>query len=76
MLSKNKGGRLKNYRKLSSLEEQNDVSKVLDKKKWPAIMGSVDFTLKRQHGNIVFLRGFADVRKKMGTDSFHEFKCA
>jgi len=46
MLSKNKGGRLKNYRKLLSLEAQNDVSQVLDKKKWPAMMGSVDFITK------------------------------
>ena len=36
----------------------------------------LDFALKRQHCNIIFLRGFADMGKKMGTYSFHEFKCA
>ncbi|MCK4984911.1 MAG: transposase [Desulfobacterales bacterium] len=46
MLSKNKGDRLKNYRQFISMEEENDISKVLDKKKWPAMLGSVDFLTK------------------------------
>lgn len=46
MLSKNKGDRLKNYRQFISMEEENDISKVLDKKKWPAMLGSVDFITK------------------------------
>jgi len=43
MMSKNKGERLKNYRQFLSMEEENDISKVLDKKKWPAMLGSIDF---------------------------------
>jgi REP element-mobilizing transposase RayT len=46
MLSKNKDDRLKNYRQFISMEEENDISKVLDKKKWPAMLGSVDFITK------------------------------
>jgi hypothetical protein len=40
------------------------------------ICSLLDFALKRQHCNIVFLRGFADVSKKGGTNSFQEFKGA
>jgi REP element-mobilizing transposase RayT len=46
MLTKNKGDRVKNYRQFISAEDENDISKVLDKKKWPAMLGSVDFIAK------------------------------
>jgi REP element-mobilizing transposase RayT len=46
MLSKNKGDDLKNYLELLAIVERNDVSEVLDKKKWPAIIGSLDFVNK------------------------------
>jgi REP element-mobilizing transposase RayT len=46
MLSKNKNDRLKNYRQFISLEDEEDISQVLDKKKWPAILGPVDFINK------------------------------
>jgi hypothetical protein len=34
----------------------------------------LDFALNRQHRNIIFLGGFADMRKKMRSDSLHEFQ--
>jgi REP element-mobilizing transposase RayT len=43
MLSKNKGNRLKNYRQFISAEPEDDISKTLDKRRWPAILGSADF---------------------------------
>ena len=46
MLPKNKGDRLKNYRQFISMEEKSNISKVLDKKKWPAMLGSADFITK------------------------------
>jgi REP element-mobilizing transposase RayT len=46
MLPKNKGDRLKNYRQFISMEEKNNINKVLDKKKWPAMLGSADFITK------------------------------
>lgn len=46
MLSKSKGDGLKNYLELLSIEKKNDVSEVLDKKKWPAMLGSLDFINK------------------------------
>jgi putative transposase len=46
MLSRNKGDWLKKYHQFLSMEEENDISKVLDKKKWPAMLGSVDFITK------------------------------
>jgi hypothetical protein len=35
----------------------------------------LDFALKRQHRNIIFLWGSADVGKKICTNPFHEFQC-
>lgn len=46
MLTKNKGDRVKNYRQFISAEDENDISKLLDKKKWPAMLGSADFITK------------------------------
>jgi chromosomal replication initiation ATPase DnaA len=46
MLSKNKNEKLKNYRQFISLEDDEKISQVLDKKKWPAILGSADFIAK------------------------------
>jgi REP element-mobilizing transposase RayT len=46
MLSKVKNDRLKNYRQFISLEDEEDISQVLDKKKWPAILGSAAFKNK------------------------------
>lgn len=46
MLSKNKNDRLKDYRQFISLEDEENISQVLDKKKWPAILGSADFINK------------------------------
>ena len=46
MLSKNKNDRLKNYRQFISLEDEEDISQVLNKKKWPAILGSAAFINK------------------------------
>jgi hypothetical protein len=35
----------------------------------------LDFALKRQHRDIIFLWGSADVGKKICTNPFHEFQC-
>ena len=43
MLSKSKADRLKNYRQFISAGDEDDISQVLDKKKWPAIIGSASF---------------------------------
>ena len=43
MLSKIKNDRVKIYRKFVSVENEEEISKVLEKKKWPAILGSRDF---------------------------------
>jgi len=46
MLSKSEGDNLKNYRQFISIENEDYISKVLDKKKWPAMIGSEDFKTK------------------------------
>lgn len=46
MLSKNKDDRIKNYRQFIAMGDEEDISYVLDKKKWPAILGSKDFINK------------------------------
>ena len=46
MLSGSKSDRLKNYLQFLSMREENDVSKVLDRKKWPVMLGSKDFVSK------------------------------
>jgi len=43
MLSKIKDGRLEIYRQFVSAEDEEDISKVFKKKKWPVILGSRDF---------------------------------
>lgn len=45
MLSKNKSDQIKNYRQFVSKEDEDgdEISKVLDKKKWPAILGTANF---------------------------------
>ena len=35
---------------------------------------SLDFALKRQHRNVIFLLSSADVGKKLGANPLHEFK--
>jgi putative transposase len=43
MLSENKSDRLKNYRHFISAEGEDKISGVMDKKKWPAILGPAEF---------------------------------
>jgi len=43
MLSKIKDDRLEIYRQFVAAEDEEDISKVFKKKKWPAILGSRDF---------------------------------
>jgi REP element-mobilizing transposase RayT len=43
MLSKTKYNRLKIYRQFVSVEDEEEISKVLTRKKWPAILGSKEF---------------------------------
>ena len=43
MLSKGEGSQLKYYRQFVSTEDEAEIDTVLSKKKWPAVLGSVDF---------------------------------
>jgi len=43
MLSKGEGSQLKYYRQFVSTEDEGEIDTVLSKKKWPAVLGSVDF---------------------------------
>jgi len=45
MLSKNKGEQARNYRQFISAEDEevDEISKVLDRKKWPSILGTTNF---------------------------------
>jgi len=48
MLSKSRRDRMKNYRQFISAEDEagDEINRVLDKKKWPAILGSASFINK------------------------------
>ena len=48
MLSKSRRDRMKNYRQFISAEDEagDEINRVLDKKKWPAILGSTSFINK------------------------------
>lgn len=43
MLTKGEGSQLKYYRQFVSTEDEGEIDTVLSKKKWPAVLGSVDF---------------------------------
>jgi REP element-mobilizing transposase RayT len=60
MLSKNKGDQLKIYRHFISQNDDNEevVGKIIDKKRWPAILGSKDFI--DQIKEIFFLKNIDD----------------